>query len=375
MRIADSRYGISSALTTNPARSCESMHFLPSVSSANARTSLDGLGLGHDRRHELDQRQHRHRVEEVHAEHAPRVLGLGAELHDRHRRRVGRQELRVGQQLVEPPEDVALELLVLDDGLDRRVDALDVLERRRHREPVQAPRPCPPRTACRSARRAPASGRSPPASAPRAPRPPRPPSRPRPSARTPPRCPNPSGRHRSHQLAWRSNLACSRPRAARGRKRYAASAGGTGMTQTQFGSRCDPGRTIRPAPRSAAACRATSAASLRSSSCCATGVSSPARRYRRRRTCSCPVSSAARTTSCWSNHHTFTTSYRDIRGPSSRGGASPRGKSGHRRARWSVTPTRGNPRESATEITPPKAARKGGPARLKWCGKSAPAPR
>src|SRR2546423_1054265 len=27
----------------------------------------------------------------------------------------------------------------------------------------------------------------------------------------------------------------------------------------------------------------------------------------------------------------------------------PRGKSGHRRARWLVTPTRGNPRESATE--------------------------
>ena len=40
---------------------------------------------------------------------------------------------------------------------------------------------------------------------------------------------------------------------------------------------------------------------------------------------------------------------------SSRGGARLRGKSGHRRARWSVTPTRGNPRESATEKTPPKS--------------------
>ena len=39
---------------------------------------------------------------------------------------------------------------------------------------------------------------------------------------------------------------------------------------------------------------------------------------------------------------------------SNRGGTSLRGKSGHHRARWSVTPTRGNPRESATEITPPK---------------------
>src|SRR5207237_9894546 len=32
----------------------------------------------------------------------------------------------------------------------------------------------------------------------------------------------------------------------------------------------------------------------------------------------------------------------------------PRGKSGHRRAGWSGNPTRGNPRESATEMTPPK---------------------
>ena len=42
------------------------------------------------------------------------------------------------------------------------------------------------------------------------------------------------------------------------------------------------------------------------------------------------------------------------RRPSSRGGQTLRGKSGHHRARWSVTPTRGNPRESATEKTPPK---------------------
>src|SRR3954454_181339 len=33
-----------------------------------------------------------------------------------------------------------------------------------------------------------------------------------------------------------------------------------------------------------------------------------------------------------------------------------RGKSGHHRAGWSVTPTRGNPRESATENTPPTSA-------------------
>ena len=63
------------------------------------------------------------------------------------------------------------------------------------------------------------------------------------------------------------------------------------------------------------------------------------------------------------------------RRPSSRGGFGLRGKSGHHRARWSVTPTRGNPRESATEMTPPTSAARRGQARVKWCGKSAPASR
>jgi hypothetical protein len=64
-------------------------------------------------------------------------------------------------------------------------------------------------------------------------------------------------------------------------------------------------------------------------------------------------------------------------------GVPPRGKSGHRRAGWSVTPTRGNPRESATERTPPTLGlvrrpcrrRSDEQARLKRCGKSAPASR
>jgi hypothetical protein len=79
---------------------------------------------------ELDQREDRRWVEEVHAQHAAGVLGPGAELHDRHRRGVRGEELRVGQEFVEPLEHVALELLVLDHGLDRRVGTLDVLELR-----------------------------------------------------------------------------------------------------------------------------------------------------------------------------------------------------------------------------------------------------
>ena len=41
---------------------------------------------------------------------------------------------RVGQDLVEPTEQLALELLVLDDRLDRGVGALEVLERGREGE-------------------------------------------------------------------------------------------------------------------------------------------------------------------------------------------------------------------------------------------------
>ena len=51
-----------------------------------------------------------------------------------------------------------------------------------------------------------------------------------------------------------------------------------------------------------------------------------------------------------------------------------RGKSGLHRAGWWVTPTRGDPRESATESRPPRRAGTRGGARVKGCGKSAPAP-
>src|SRR5204863_9215263 len=59
------------------------------------------------------------------------------------------------------------------------------------------------------------------------------------------------------------------------------------------------------------------------------------------------------------------------------GEVTPRGKSGHHRARTVVNPTRRKPRESAADTTRPTA----GPhvsrvqAKVKWCGKSAPASR
>ena len=56
IRIADSRYGISSAFTMNPARSCERITCLPSVSVANGPARSVVVGLGQQRGHELDQR-------------------------------------------------------------------------------------------------------------------------------------------------------------------------------------------------------------------------------------------------------------------------------------------------------------------------------
>ena len=191
MRTADSRYGISSALTTKPARSCESMHCLPSVSSANSRARVGRLVRGHDRVHDLHERQHRHRVEEVQPDHLVRLRRAGAELHDRHRRGVRGEELRVGQQLVEPLEQIALGVLVLDDRLDRGVGALDVVERRSRTRAAPARRRGPPPRRGRPARRGRATSRSPRVTSRHGPDRPRSRSRRRPSGRTPPRSPNP----------------------------------------------------------------------------------------------------------------------------------------------------------------------------------------
>ena len=117
-------------MTTKPARSCESIDFLPSVllgelaraRRASARTVMiertistsGSTGTG---------------LKKCMPEHALGLRGAGAELHDRHRRGVRGEELGVGQDLVELQEQLALGLLVLDDRLDRGVGALEVLER------------------------------------------------------------------------------------------------------------------------------------------------------------------------------------------------------------------------------------------------------
>ena len=135
IRIAESRYGMSRALTTNPARSCEWIVVLPSVCSANdvalssvsfevmieRTTSTSGsTGTGLKKCRPITR---------------PGLGRLGAELHDRHRRGVRGEELRVRQRRIELPEDVALQVLVLDHSLDRGVRALEVRQRGRVGEP------------------------------------------------------------------------------------------------------------------------------------------------------------------------------------------------------------------------------------------------
>ena len=66
------------------------------------------------------------------ADHALGMLRPGRELGDRDRRGVGRDDRRLGQQAIQHLEDGALDLRVLDDGLD---DEIGVDERRRIVDP------------------------------------------------------------------------------------------------------------------------------------------------------------------------------------------------------------------------------------------------
>ena len=122
IRIADSRYGISRALTTNPARSLLRITRLSSTSVAKLLERCDGLVARHQAGDELDQPQHRHGVEEVDADHLLGTRGRRAELHDRDRAGVAGQDRPVGADVpVELAEDRDLHRLVLDHGLDDQI--------------------------------------------------------------------------------------------------------------------------------------------------------------------------------------------------------------------------------------------------------------
>jgi hypothetical protein len=92
-----------------------------------------------DANHDLDEPHHRHRREEVQPEHAVGPARPGADLGDRDRRGVRRQEAGVRQQFVERLEQLALHARVLDDSLHHAVDVVQVVERGRVGDPRLEP--------------------------------------------------------------------------------------------------------------------------------------------------------------------------------------------------------------------------------------------
>ena len=75
-------------------------------------------GLGQDAVDHLDQLQERHRVEEVIAGDAAGLVACRRDRRHRERRRVGREDAILGDDLLEAGEQLALDLEILDDRLD-----------------------------------------------------------------------------------------------------------------------------------------------------------------------------------------------------------------------------------------------------------------
>ena len=80
-----------------------------------------GLVGGLHRADHLDEREHRHRIEEVHPDHLLRPCRHGGERRDRDRRRVRGEDRLRREHLVRAPEDRLLHPGVLHDRLDEEV--------------------------------------------------------------------------------------------------------------------------------------------------------------------------------------------------------------------------------------------------------------
>ena len=119
-------------MTTKPERSATADDLLAEDVAGESLGALRDGGTGLERRHQFDERQHRNRVEEVHTDDSLGTLGRDAELHDRDRRRVGRENrIRIRHDRVEFGEDFALDLLVFDDGLHDELAVREISRDRR----------------------------------------------------------------------------------------------------------------------------------------------------------------------------------------------------------------------------------------------------
>ncbi len=166
-----------------------------------ARRLVGGVAAAHD----LDELDHRDGVEEVHADHAIGPLRRRGERRDRDRRGVRREHGLRRERGVGAPEDVLLDVRVLDDRLDHQVgrdDVVDLLDAGEHLVGI-APRPSRRalRGSCASSR---ARGRSLRAAR-RAAR------RAVPTLPPPARSRRPSGRHRRRARARSASGEASRP--------------------------------------------------------------------------------------------------------------------------------------------------------------------
>ena len=104
MRTLDWR--VSRRLTTNAGASRTSTPRLPSFFvTSQAVASVDVVGGR--RPHELDERKHRNRVEEVHPDDALGMLQRRRHLADRERRRVRDEQALLGDDVLERGEDLA----------------------------------------------------------------------------------------------------------------------------------------------------------------------------------------------------------------------------------------------------------------------------
>ena len=86
--------------------------------------------VGQRRAHELDEREHRDRVEEVHPHDALRVLEVGAHLRDRERRGVRREQALRRDDALELGEDLLLHRHLLEDRFEDEIRACEDLPAR-----------------------------------------------------------------------------------------------------------------------------------------------------------------------------------------------------------------------------------------------------
>ena len=119
-----------------PALSPQTTGVLPRPSSS-AGDVVEDVGLGDDRADDLDELLHRGGVEEVDADHAAGPRGGRGDLGDGQRRGVGGDHRRVGDDPVDPRDDLALDRQLLDHGLDDQAAVLHVLDVGGEGDPVE----------------------------------------------------------------------------------------------------------------------------------------------------------------------------------------------------------------------------------------------